>query len=144
MRIPPRPRLNGTLLTVLVGLLSPAAQLSAQPAAQSEPEWQVFQVEELVERRGATERPWLQFLRVPDLFAGIYELAAGETDPQTPHTADEVYQILAGRATIVVGDERTKVRAGTIVYVPKEVEHRFVDVVEDLTVIVFFATPRGG
>jgi len=34
------------------------------------------------------------------------------------------------------------VRAGSVVYVAKELDHRFVDIEEDLSVLAFFATPR--
>ena len=38
-----------------------------------------------------------EFLRVPDLSAGLYVLEAGATDPQSPHTEDELYYVVAGR-----------------------------------------------
>jgi mannose-6-phosphate isomerase-like protein (cupin superfamily) len=63
----------------------------------------------------------------------------GGTDPQQPHAEDEVYYVLAGRARVRVGDEDESVAPGTFVYVPKEVEHRFHDIEDDLTLLVFFA-----
>ena len=135
----PRRAIPGLL--ALAVLLPQGDGLAAQVADDSTPSWQVFDIEELRERRAETGRPWLQFLQVPDLFAGVYEIAAGGTDQQTPHQADEVYYIVAGRGTIVVEGERTEVGAGAVIYVAKNLEHRFVDVEEDLTVLVFFATP---
>ena len=41
-----------------------------------------------------------EFLRVPALSAGLYVLDAGAVDPQPPHTEDEIYHVLAGRARI--------------------------------------------
>ena len=38
-----------------------------------------------------------EFLRVPDLSAGLYLLSAGAVDPQQPHTEDEVYYVISGR-----------------------------------------------
>ena len=77
---------------------------------------------------------------MPDLYAGLYEIPAGGEDPQGPHEADEVYYILEGRATLVVEDSEIDVEPGTVLYVAKEKDHRFVDIAEDLSVLVFFAT----
>ena len=80
-----------------------------------------------------------EFLRVPAMSAGLYELAAGAEDPQEPHTEDELYYVVSGRATITVADEDIPVAAGSLVYVPANVAHRFHDITEALSVLVFFA-----
>lgn len=83
--------------------------------------------------------PYLEFIRVPSLSVGLYVLSAGATDTQTPHTEDEVYHVVGGRACIRVGEEDRAVGAGTVVFVGAGVEHRFHSIEEDLTVLVFFA-----
>lgn len=80
-----------------------------------------------------------EFLRVPAMSAGLYELAVGATDPQEPHTEDEVYYIVSGRATITVESDEIPVAAGSLVYVPANLPHRFHDITEALAVLVFFA-----
>jgi len=70
---------------------------------------------------------------------GLYVLPAGGVDPQSPHTEDEVYYVVSGKAQIQVADESRAVQAGLMVYVAKNVEHRFHSIEEELTVIVFFA-----
>jgi mannose-6-phosphate isomerase-like protein (cupin superfamily) len=70
---------------------------------------------------------------------GVYVLPAGGTDPQSPHTEDEVYYVVRGKAQIRVENEDRLVQAGSIVYVAKNVEHRFHSIEEELTVLVFFA-----
>ena len=47
---------------------------------------------------------------------------AGGTDPRSPHTEDEVYYVVRGRAKIKVADENRAVQAGSIVYVAKNVD----------------------
>ena len=47
--------------------------------------------------------------------------------------------MVSGKARIKVGEEDREVRAGSIVYVAKNVEHRFHSIEEDLKVLVFFA-----
>lgn len=102
-----------------------------------------YELFELAERRQAAGRLYLEFLRVPTLSAGLYELPAGGSDPQQPHTEDEVYVIMRGRACIQVGTEDREVQAGSVVFVAAGVEHRFHTIAEDLAVFVFFAPPEG-
>lgn len=105
------------------------------------PDWRAFSIDEVRTQRAEHNRPWQEFIRVPDLYAGLYEIPAGGDDGQAPHVADEVYYILAGRATAVVEGDRIEVEPGTVLYVAKEREHRFVNITEDLSILVFFATP---
>ncbi|WP_372910228.1 cupin domain-containing protein [Salinigranum sp.] len=89
------------------------------------------------------DEPYLEFLRRDSLSVGLYRLPAGAVDQQEPHTEDEVYYVVSGRASIVVADETSPVEAGDVVFVEREVDHRFVDVEADLTVLVFFAPAEG-
>ena len=98
-----------------------------------------FELNQLISQREADNKLYLEFLKVPDLSMGLYVLPAGGVDPQSPHTEDEVYYVVSGRAKIKVADEDRDVQAGSIVYVAKNVEHRFHSIEAELTVIVFFA-----
>jgi len=98
-----------------------------------------FELTKLISQRKESNKLYLEFLKVPDLSMGLYILPAGGTDPQSPHTEDEVYYVVSGRAQIKVADEDRTVQAGSIVYVAKNVDHRFHSIEEELTVIVFFA-----
>jgi mannose-6-phosphate isomerase-like protein (cupin superfamily) len=82
---------------------------------------------------------WTEHLRVPALSLGTYRIVAGGVDGQSPHTEDEVYVVTGGRARIVTPTGSAEVAAGSVIFVPAGEEHRFVDVTEDLTVLVFFA-----
>jgi quercetin dioxygenase-like cupin family protein len=102
-----------------------------------------FDLPELMQQREQAGRPYLEFLRVPDLSVGLYQLPANGTDPQLPHTEDEVYYVLNGKARVRVGSEDREVRAGSLVYVMKNVEHHFHSIAESLMVLVFFAPAEG-
>ena len=102
-----------------------------------------YEVSDLLLRRTATNRAYLEFLRHPSMSLGLYVLAAGGRDPQTPHDEDEVYVVVRGRGRIRVGDEDRPVEAGSIVFVPKRVEHRFHSIDEELVIVVGFAPPEG-
>ena len=99
---------------------------------------QAYELAQLISQRETSNKLYLEFLKVPDLSMGLYVLPAGGTDSQSPHTEDEVYYVVSGRAQILVADESREVQAGSIVYVEKNVAHRFHSIVEDLTVLVFF------
>lgn len=98
-----------------------------------------YELVQLISQHQDSNKLYLEFLKVPDLSMGLYVLPAGGTDPQSPHTEDEVYYVVSGKAKIKVADEDRDVQAGSIVYVEKNVEHRFHSIEEELTVIVFFA-----
>jgi len=100
---------------------------------------QIFELAQLISQRQSSNKLYLEFLKVPDLSMGLYFLPAGGTDPQSPHTEDEVYYVVSGRAKIKVAEEDQEVQAGSIVYVAKHVEHRFYSIEEELTILVFFA-----
>ncbi len=103
----------------------------------------LFDLNELIERRQASRDPWLEFLRVSSLSMGLYELAASAEDPQEPHTEDEVYYIVGGRGSIRIDAEEHPVRQGSLIFVPARAVHRFHDITEKLTALVFFAPAEG-
>jgi mannose-6-phosphate isomerase-like protein (cupin superfamily) len=98
-----------------------------------------FSLSELVAAREQSGELYHEFLRVPAMSAGLYQLAAGSVDPQEPHTEDELYYIVQGQAQIRVDNEDRAVAPGSLVFVAAHVEHRFHTISEDLTVLVFFA-----
>ena len=98
-----------------------------------------FEIATLREEQARSGKLYLEFLRVPSLSLGVYRLPADGVDPQSPHTEDEVYYVVEGKAQIRVGDEDRSISTGSIVYVAANVEHRFHSIEEDLTILVFFA-----
>ena len=100
---------------------------------------QAYELDQVISQRLDTNKLYLEFLKVPDLSMGLYVLPAGGTDPQSPHTEDEVYYVVSGKAQILVAEENRDVQAGSVVYVEKNVAHRFHSIEEELTLLVFFA-----
>ena len=98
---------------------------------------------DLLTAHAATGKLYSEFLRVPDLSGGIYVLDAGATDPQSPHTEDELYYVLAGRAVVTVGGETRPVVPGSVVFVAAHVPHRFHDIAERLELLVVFGPAEG-
>ena len=102
--------------------------------------WKVFNVQELTEDQRKGAAPYLEFLRVPSLSCGIYSLPAGAKDLQNPHDEDEVYYVLKGQARIRVKGVEEIVGPGSLLYVMATSEHSFVEIEDDITMLVFFAS----
>jgi mannose-6-phosphate isomerase-like protein (cupin superfamily) len=98
-----------------------------------------FHLDDLNRQRADKGKLYREFLRVPAMSAGVYVLPKGGIDPQKPHREDEMYYVVRGRAHIQIASESKEVRAGSVIFVEAEAEHRFYDIQEELEVLVFFA-----
>jgi len=98
-----------------------------------------FHIDDLTRQRAQEDKLYLEFLRVPAMSAGVYVLPKGGTDPQKPHREDEMYYVIRGCARMQIGSDHAEVRAGSVIFVEAELEHRFYDIEEELEVLVFFA-----
>lgn len=98
-----------------------------------------FTLSDLIAAREQEGELYHEFLQVQTMSAGVYQLEAGSVDPQEPHTEDELYYVVQGRAQIQVANEDRAVEAGSLIFVAANVEHRFHTIQEDLTILVFFA-----
>lgn len=93
-----------------------------------------------------TAQQYLEFVRVSSFSVGIYVLNAGEPDLQEPHSEDEVYYVVGGRAKMKTGSDGDlksfDVGPGTVIFVPARMDHLFYEISERLAVLVFFAPPE--
>ena len=106
--------------------------------------FQAIQLEEMVARaRAASDGYAAAVIRSGLLSVGLYMLAAGAVDDQTPHLEDEVYYAVRGRAALFVEGTEHSVEPGSLLFVPAGAEHRFHDIVEELVLVVFWAPPEG-
>lgn len=75
----------------------------------------------------------------------VVELYTPEgSDPQSPHTRDEIYVVASGSGYFVDGNERYPVEEGSFLFVPAGKEHRFEDFSPGFAVWVAFYGPEGG
>ncbi|WP_261305294.1 cupin domain-containing protein [Paenibacillus andongensis] len=82
---------------------------------------------------------YYEFLKVPSMSVGLYKLNKGETDNQEPHTEDEIYLVIEGKSSFQNGETFTEISKGDVLFVEANKEHRFYDITEDLTTLVFFS-----
>ena len=101
---------------------------------------QAFDLDEL-DKLAEQAQPYHEFLRRRGMSLGIYVLPVGGTDRQHPHASDEVYVVLRGSGTLRVRDHDQEVREGSVISVDHGEEHSFVDIAEDLHLLVIFAPP---
>lgn len=109
-------------------------------AQSDDPIWEAFDLEDLGVRREESGVPWLPFLDVATMNAGLYVLAAGDEDQQRPHELDELYYVVSGRATLEIEGEKQRVGPGSLVYVRAHTAHRFHSIEEELRILVLFST----
>ena len=65
-------------------------------------------------------------------------------DRQQPHSRDELYVVIAGTGSFVIGEARRPFEPGEVLFVPAGVEHRFENFSDDFAAWVFFYGPEGG
>ncbi len=103
---------------------------------------QVGLKEALARLPGPEGRRWETVLEHGTLDVEIY--APRGTDPQKPHTRDEVYVVVSGRGRFRNGARVEPFGPGDVLFVPAHVEHRFEDFSDDFVVWVIFYGPEGG
>ena len=91
----------------------------------------------------ATDATYVEHLATRDLSVGTYSLRVGASDTQSPHSEDEIYVVTSGRARFTSGSQTTTVEPGTVLFVPAYEQHRFHEITENLTLLVFFGPAYG-
>ena len=106
------------------------------------------------ERRRATVEEAMARLPGPqgERFATVFEhgsllvevYAPRGSDPQKPHTRDEVYIVVEGSGDFVLEESRQPFRPGDLLFAAAGEAHRFENFSDDLVVWVMFYGPEGG
>jgi mannose-6-phosphate isomerase-like protein (cupin superfamily) len=100
-------------------------------------------VEEALARLPTPERKlFANVFKHGDLTVEIY--APHGTDPQQPHTRDEIYFVAHGEGLYLCGEVRQSFGTGDFLFAPAGAVHRFLDFSDDLAVWVIFFGPEGG
>ncbi len=61
-----------------------------------------------------------------------------ESPPTLRHAEDEIYYVVSGSGTLRVEDSTVPVEAGELIHVEPATEHDFVEITEELTLLVIF------
>jgi mannose-6-phosphate isomerase-like protein (cupin superfamily) len=102
----------------------------------------LFPVQEVRARLEAQEGGgWMVVHEAPNLEVGVLVRISPTPDPAVRHSADEVYVVLGGEATLESEGEQRRLEPGDVAFVAAGREHHFVDY-DSISVLVLFA--RGG
>ena len=105
--------------------------------------FQGAEIEDLVARAKAAADGYVNDAVRSDLLnVGVYVLAAGAVDDQTPHAEDEVYYAVRGRARFQCDGKDHPVEPGSLLFVSAGADHRFHNIAEELVLVVFWAPPH--
>jgi len=99
---------------------------------------EIFPIAHLRTRLESQAGGWEVVHESPNLEVGVLVRIAPTPDPPVRHTADEVYVVLAGEATLDAGGASRRLRPGDAAFVAVGKEHHFVDY-ELISVLVLFA-----
>jgi mannose-6-phosphate isomerase-like protein (cupin superfamily) len=104
----------------------------------------IFRIDDALGALASDRHDFAEVLRSPSgsLSLTAARWPAGSIDDQEPHTEDEVYFVVAGRAVLTVDGAASPVGAGSVAFVAAGVEHRFSEITEDLEVLVFWSPAR--
>ena len=104
----------------------------------------IWDMENLAAAHAELGERYLEFFTAEagTLSLGLYVLPAGDTDPQQPHTEDEIYYVVSGSARMQVGNEEREIGPGSVIFVETDVPHRFHSITETLALLVVFAPAR--
>jgi mannose-6-phosphate isomerase-like protein (cupin superfamily) len=103
-----------------------------------------IRLDEALARLAPDRHDFAEVFRSPSgsLSLTVARWPAGSADDQAPHTEDEVYHVVSGRAVLRVAGTATTVGVGSVAFVAAGVEHRFSEITEDLEVLVFWSPAR--
>lgn len=127
---------------VVVGLGLTLSDASAKRTSSSTNDDELglgFSMEELEAQRAESNRSYLPFLDRSTLSCGVYFLAAGADDGQSPHSQDEIYYVRSGKGKLNVEGEDFDAVPGEVLFVAANAKHHFHSIEEDLTLLVFFS-----
>ena len=102
------------------------------------------------EARSQLDAGWrneLGFPSIPVLSHGsllVKVYAPRGSDPQQPHTRDEIYVVARGSGEFICGDSRQRFSETDLLFVPAGAIHRFENFSDNLTLWVIFYGPEGG
>jgi mannose-6-phosphate isomerase-like protein (cupin superfamily) len=113
------------------------AAVSPAPAADDLFGMEYFPIAEVRSRLEAQNGGWEVLHESPNLEVGVLVRIAPTSDPPVRHSADEVYVVLAGEATLEAEGDSRRLRPGDAAFVAVGKEHHFVDY-ELISVLVLF------
>jgi mannose-6-phosphate isomerase-like protein (cupin superfamily) len=83
-----------------------------------------------------TDKPFVELLKNGSM--SVEYFAPKNIDTQQPHSQDEIYVIVSGTSLFCRNSETISCKTGDIIFVPKGMEHRFINFSNDFATWVIF------
>lgn len=102
----------------------------------------IYELNEIISKLEDTEDNnayFVDFLNTKFIEAGILRLHRDQSDTQSSHPVDEIYYVIEGEGFIRINGKQHKVKKGTSIFVPANVEHNFYGNNADLLVLYVLA-----
>ena len=99
----------------------------------------VWSLDDLKAKVPDGDRRFHIFLDNPTMRVEYLNYSAGHLDMQQPHDWDEVYYIISGASQFTADGETSTIKTGDNIFVAAHIDHKFHDITEDLSVMVFFS-----
>ena len=131
-----------TIIKVIILLSISSVSFAQSKVEEKAPLKRVDNAFDIMKRSAAQNTNYGVFMRIPSMSLGVYTLKKGEADAQSPHTKDEIYYVIKGKAKISVGTETYDVKEGSLIFVEAYKDHKFIDIREDLAIVVFFSAEQ--
>ena len=103
-------------------------------------EYKIEQIEGLIDKLSSQDQYFLDFIDTSDLQAGILKVSTNIKDTQQPHPVDELYYVIKGSGYIQIGGNNNFIKEGSVIFVPANVEHKFLSSKELVVLYILGST----
>lgn len=131
-----------TAIGLFIAFISGAIVMTTISEPKQDEPPAVVEMQDLLDKRAKANQAYLSFLNVSTMHCGVYHLAAGAKDGQSPHAEDEVYFVQNGIGKIHIEGTDHDVKPGSVVFVKAGDNHYFHSITKDLDLLVFFSKKK--
>ncbi len=85
----------------------------------------VHDIEEDFNELRRVDKYWTSYIEKENFEVGTLRLASNENDPQSPHTSDEIYLVLAGNGYLNIDGTDYEIKQNNSYFIPKNTKHYF-------------------
>jgi mannose-6-phosphate isomerase-like protein (cupin superfamily) len=135
-------RISIAVMVTFISTTLSAQQTQKQDTLQSMSDTKITVTEMLAKLPGPKGERYATGMKHGTMEVFIY--APKGNDPQTPHSRDEVYIVFSGSGIFFDGNQRYSFKAGDVLFVPANTEHKFEEFTDDFVTWVVFYGKVGG
>src|SRR5215813_7633894 len=97
----------------------------------------IFDLDKILSKLNEAGNYYYEFFSLEKLQVGLLRLQPFEKDVQSVHSWNEIYYVIRGDGFSLLNNKKHKLKINSFIYVPANMEHRFMDNTEELLVAYF-------